>query len=101
ATLLAGPALIDALREAFHEGASVPARHVHHVPVPGGSDATLLLMPAWQPGGRAGIKLVSVFPENGARGLPSVQGLYVLLDAATGAPLAVMDGTSLTRFRTG
>ena len=101
ATLLAGPALIDALREAFRQGASAPPRHAHRIPVPGASDATLLLMPAWQAGGRAGVKVVSVYPDNAARGLPSVQGLYVLLDAATGAPLAVMDGTSLTRWRTG
>jgi ornithine cyclodeaminase len=101
AALLTGPALIAALREAFRQGASVPARHAHRIPVPGGSDATLLLMPAWQQGGRAGVKVVSVYPDNAARSLPSVQGLYVLLDAATGAPLAIMDGTALTRWRTG
>lgn len=99
--LLAGPGLVDALREAFRAGAVVPPRHAHRIPVPGGGEATLFLMPAWQPGGQAGVKVVSVFPENAARGLPSVHGLYVLLDANTGAPLATMDGTSLTRWRTG
>jgi ornithine cyclodeaminase len=101
AALLEGPGLVEALREAFRAGASAPARHSHQIPVPGGSDATLFLMPAWQAGGHAGVKVVGVFPENAARDLPSVQGVYVLLDASTGVALAVMDGTSLTRWRTG
>jgi ornithine cyclodeaminase len=99
--LLAGPGLVEALREAFRGEATAPPRHAHRIPVPGGSEATLFLMPAWQAGGRAGVKVVSVFPENAARGLPTVHGLYVLLDATTGAALAVLDGTSLTRWRTG
>jgi ornithine cyclodeaminase len=99
--LLAGPGLVEALREAFRAEATAPPRHAHRIPVPGGSEATLFLMPAWQAGGRAGVKVVSVFPENAARGLPTVHGLYVLLDATTGAALAVLDGSSLTRWRTG
>lgn len=99
--LLAGAGLVDALREAFRAGASVPPRQSHPIPVPGGRDATLFLMPAWQPGAQAGVKVVSVFPDNAARGLPSVHGVYLLLDASTGTPLAAMDGTSLTLWRTG
>lgn len=52
--------------------------------------------------GSAGVKWVNMHPENPARhGLPSVMGVYILSDPATAAPLAVMDGTSLTAFRTG
>src|SRR5215213_5360993 len=41
------------------------------------------------------------FPQNGARnGLPTVQGVVVLCDAANGLPLAVMDSMSITALRT-
>jgi ornithine cyclodeaminase/alanine dehydrogenase-like protein (mu-crystallin family) len=46
-------------------------------------------------------KLVSVFPQNHVRGLPSHQGLIALFDEATGTPLAVMDGVAITAIRTG
>ena len=58
-------------------------------------------MPAYL-AGSAGVKWVNMHPENPARhGLPSVMGVYILSDPATAVPLAVMDGTSLTAFRTG
>jgi len=46
-------------------------------------------------------KIVSVFPQNHVRGLPSHQGLIALFDEDTGAPLAVMDGVAITAIRTG
>jgi ornithine cyclodeaminase/alanine dehydrogenase-like protein (mu-crystallin family) len=61
-----------------------------------------LIMPAFLEKTRAlGSKLVTVFPRNGERGLPSTQALVVLVDAEMGAPLAVYEGTYLTRLRTG
>ncbi len=90
--------LIERLRETFRKGAEVPVRH-HHA-IGGGSDATLLLMPAWQPGRHIGIKLVTVFPHNGERSLPSVMGAYLLLNGTTGEPLAMIDGPTLTVKRT-
>lgn len=52
--------------------------------------------------GSAGVKWVNMHPENPARhGLPAVIGVYILSDPETAAPLAVMDGTLLTSFRTG
>jgi ornithine cyclodeaminase len=94
------PALIDALAAMFKAGAEVPLRHHHGVAVPGAPEATLLLMPAWQPGEALGIKIVSVFPGNAAKTLPAVMGQYLLLDATTGAPKALIDGTALTVRRT-
>lgn len=96
--------LIEALRSAFHTGANVPLRH-HHT-ISGTSedqDATLLLMPAWgasSPPEYIGIKSVTVHPDNPAQGLPSVQGVYLLLDGATGTPVAMIDGPALTARRT-
>ena len=93
--------LIERLRQAFIQGADVPLRHHHAIPgVAGHAGGTLLLMPAWQKGGPLGIKAVSVFPDNQARGLPSVMGLYLLLDGTTGEPSAVLDGVALTLRRT-
>ena len=47
-----------------------------------------------------GAKIVSVFRDNPARGLPTVTSIYVLSDYASGAPLALMDGGYLTGVRT-
>ncbi|GGK40711.1 ornithine cyclodeaminase family protein [Salinarimonas ramus] len=100
--------LVDALHDAFAGDLVAPVRHHHGIPRPDG-DATLLLMPAWSGGGDAaasadgaalGVKIVAVFPGNGARGLASVQGVYYLADGATGVPRAVIDGARLTLWRT-
>src|SRR6185437_16507011 len=56
-------------------------------------------MPAWT-SRHLGIKLVTVFPDNVTRALPSVFGQYVLLDGSTGQSLALLDGTMLTKRRT-
>ena len=97
--------LIDRLDALFRAGCEMPPRHHHTIasPVgPGSADATLLLMPAWTrgPSGRLGVKIVTVFPDNARRSLPSIYGQYVLLDGETGAPLALLDGTMLTKRRT-
>ncbi len=103
-------ALIDRLDALFRAGCEMPPRHHHTVAEPtgpGSADATLLLMPAWTRGvtaasgaGHLGIKVVTVFPDNGKRALPSIYGQYLLLDGATGASLALLDGTMLTKRRT-
>ena len=91
--------LIERLREAFRGGVEAPLRHHHTVPT-SGADAALLLMPAWREDREVGVKVVTVFPDNAGWGLPSVFGVYLLLDGRTGAPLALMDGKALTRRRT-
>jgi ornithine cyclodeaminase len=90
------PVLIDALRAAFRAGGSAPLRASYPVTPQGDR---LLLMPAWD-ASSLGVKIVTVFPRNPARGLASVSALYLLLDAATGHPLALIDGEALTLRRT-
>ncbi len=89
------PRLAEALAQAFAAGATVPVRHVHKL----SNDDTLLLMPAWS-SEALGVKLVTVMPGNAARGAGTVQAIYVLLDRATGAPRALLDGEALTLRRT-
>lgn len=98
-------ALIDRLDALFRAGCEMPTRHHHAISEPlgaGSADAMLLLMPAWTkgPSGRVGVKIVTVFPDNGKRSLPSIYGQYLLLDGQTGASLALLDGTMLTKRRT-
>lgn len=100
AASLAFPRLIPALRAAFIEGAETPLRHRHGLAAPGAAEASLLLMPAWQGRTTLGIKIVTVFPENGALGLNAVSSTYLLCDGGTGQHLAVIDGNELTRRRT-
>lgn len=94
------PSLVDALREAFRRGAEVPVRHHHTLPKLSEPAATLLLMPAWQNERHIGVKIVTVTPGNGERGLPAVMGVYLLMDGQTGSPLALIDGPMLTLRRT-
>ncbi len=87
--------LIDRLDRLFRSGCEMPPRHHHTIGAPtgpGSADATLLLMPAWTRGqssqatGRIGVKVVTVFPDNGRRALPSIQGQYLLLDGRAARP---------------
>jgi ornithine cyclodeaminase len=97
------PLLVAALKAAFAGSYTVPVRHHHTIAHPGKAEATHLLMPAWTDGATPeslGVKIVNVFPDNGKTGLPSIQGLYVLMSGETGEPLAVMDGARLTAWRT-
>jgi len=58
-----------------------------------------LLMPA-QGTELSGLKALTVAPENPARGLEKIQGVYILYSSDTLAPVAMMEGASLTAIRT-
>jgi alanine dehydrogenase len=57
-------------------------------------------MPAALPG-CAGMKWVNAHPQNSSRNLPSVMAIIIYNDPETGYPLAVMDATEITAYRTG
>ncbi|MCP3137158.1 ornithine cyclodeaminase family protein [Pyxidicoccus xibeiensis] len=58
-------------------------------------------MPAFLDGA-AGVKWVNAHPRNPEKhGLPTVRALYILSDPDTASPLAILDGTLLTAWRTG
>lgn len=96
--------LIDALEAAFRADMVAPQRHHHMIPQPSGNEAKLLLMPAWTgatAGGRfLGCKMVTVFPDNAQAGKPSLYGHYLLMSGDTGEGLALIDGATLTAWRT-
>ena len=94
-------ALIDALDAAFRGSAVVPPRQQYAIKEAGARGGTLLVMPAWRAGASLGIKLVTVYPDNAQKGLPAVAATYMLLDASTGVPRALLDGEELTLRRTG
>ena len=91
--------LIPALRDAFIEQCHVPMRHVHRIE--GGTQTmTSLIMPAWTEGGLMGIKTVNIAPGNSQLGKPGLHSTYLLYDATTGEPLALIDGDEITSRRT-
>lgn len=63
-------------------------------------DKTLLYMPCFSKG-ILGTKILTIFPENNGKGLPSIDGIMLLNDYETGAPLGMLDGKILTALRTG
>src|SRR5208282_329798 len=94
--------LVEALGPAMVElsagRVSMPPRVVAQVPEQGG---LLAAMPAFlnlPP--VLSSKLVSVFPQNAARGLPSHQAVILVFDPGTGSPRAMLDGTAITAART-
>jgi alanine dehydrogenase len=100
AARLSPKSLIDALDRAFRSDFQTPARQSYAVGDQENAAAALIIMPAWQTNASIGVKLVTVFPHNSARGKPAVHATYTLFDAASGAPRAMLDGTELTLRRT-
>lgn len=86
--------IVEALREGFRAEIETPVRHHHET-----HTSTLLLMPAWSKEW-TGLKTVVFKPDNPAKGLPTIQASYLLIDNATGSTVAMMDGTEITRRRT-
>lgn len=87
--------IVEALREGFRADIATPVRHHHDI-----SDvSTLLLMPAWSKDW-AGLKTVVFKTDNAAKGLPTIQASYLLIDQKTGETVAMMDGGEITRRRT-
>ena len=97
--LLPLPGAIPLMRQAFElisaGGVSIAERQVLSL-----EKGTGLLMGAAGKGTGVMSKLISVMPENRRLGLPGSVGMLLLMDDATGEPLALLDGTALTAHRT-
>ena len=108
------PKAIDAMRHAYSQlsAGKVIAPPRQHISTDKG---VTLIMPAYLPErsenvkqrqivpiqAQFGIKVVSVYDDNPSLDLPRITATVLVLDPATGAPKAVMDGASLTAIRTG
>jgi alanine dehydrogenase len=100
AACLSLPDLLPVVAEALRKGAAgeVERPPRPHFPVGDGA-GTALVMPAYLHGARHyATKLVSVHENNDPR--PTVQAQVVLTEAATGSPVALMGGRTLTNART-
>ncbi|MCJ2531837.1 MAG: ornithine cyclodeaminase family protein [Candidatus Thermoplasmatota archaeon] len=94
--------VIDAVERGLVEHArgtvSMPPRQIHSIDGVG----TALVMSAYLGGmGVLAMKVISEFRGNRDRGIPSLQGGVLLLDADTGEVISLMDGATITAFRTG
>jgi alanine dehydrogenase len=89
------PAVEDAFRQWSLGKAQMPPKSYLTV-----DKGDFRAMPASLPGA-AGLKWVNVHPGNPARNLPTVMAVIIYNDPETGYPLAVMDGTDITAYRTG
>ena len=92
---------IEAVRSAFGQfsagQANVPLRSRFHT-----DKGVSLIMPAHlKQTGDFALKVVSIYGDNPAKGLPTVTATVLVLDPETGMPRAFMDGDSLTALRTG
>lgn len=95
------PDLVHALKLGFTQDHVVPPRmHLNYANHPEKSSNTMLLMPAIKSQEDAGVKIITVAPDNSQIGIPSIQGIYYLMDATTGTPKALLDAKALTNWRT-
>ncbi|SFN81240.1 ornithine cyclodeaminase family protein [Mycetocola miduiensis] len=88
---------VEALRRHLATGpdpATDPARSILDL-----TNGQLLLMPS-ESADAVGVKVATVAPGNAALGLERIQGIYLLMDAQTLTPAALLDGTALTTLRT-
>jgi len=90
------PAMEKALIDFSAGKVTQPVRSVITVDPPGGFFG---MMPALTPEG-LGQKIVTFYPKNAERGIPTHMATIFLVDPETGAPLAVMDGRLITEMRT-
>lgn len=97
------PAAIAAMKDAFTQVARgdvvLPLRTQIEV---SGHEGVAVIMPAYAAGSEAlAVKVVAVYPGNSRLGLPTIHGAVLVMEAATGRPVALLEGGTLTAIRTG
>ena len=92
---------IAAMRVAFAEIASGAAQAPLRASIVTAAGVTLFMPGYLAESGGLAQKIVSIYPDNPTRNLPTINGLVIVLDPATGLPQALLDGGALTAIRTG
>lgn len=90
-------AAADALHEALASGLD-PDHDAPRSRVVTGAGQVLLMPSTWSDS--SGVKVLTTTEGNAARGLPVIQGVFVLFDGAAQQPVALVDGAALTGLRT-
>ena len=92
---------IAAMRQAFAEHARGQTQTPQRLVLDTGIGVSLFMPTYLRESQVLAQKIVSVFAQNADRGLPTIHGLVILLDPATGQPRALLEGATLTAIRTG
>jgi ornithine cyclodeaminase/alanine dehydrogenase-like protein (mu-crystallin family) len=98
---LTWPEIVDVIEDAFRQKAQGLVTNPPKPKVTSRDDAFIHAMPAYLGGSdRIGLKWVSGYEQNHAKGLPYIYGSVILNDPETGRPLALLDGGWITEMRT-
>lgn len=96
---LSYPKLIDALQDAYSKPFNMPPRQVFLLDETPGHHDAFALLPSWHDRFIA-VKAFTYFPDNPGPEYKSLYSKILLFDRAHGEPLALVDGTSVTFWRT-
>jgi 1-pyrroline-2-carboxylate reductase [NAD(P)H] len=91
--------LIKALKKGFSEDYQMPARQVYELLAGDPAHNAFAVLPAWNDK-VIGVKAFTYFPQNSEKGLDSLYSKIMIFSRQTGEPLAILDGTSITFWRT-
>ncbi len=91
---------IDAMASAFAQLSAGDVEMPARTTLSSGAGASLFMPARTKRGGRRGAKVVSLFPTNRERGLPTVSGVVLMVDDETGSPTALVEAAELTAIRT-
>lgn len=92
------PSVLDVLQHAYAGSYTMPQRQVLKLDAESGSNDAFALLPAWNDQVIA-VKAFTYFPQNAAP-IPSLHSQILLFERQHGQPLALIDGTSVTYWRT-
>ncbi len=93
------PDLVEAIRATFGKPAGTPRRTLYHLQEDDPFKDAFAVLPAWS-AEVIGVKAFTYMPSNAPKGRPILHSKILLFDRETGAPLALVDGTSVTYWRT-
>jgi len=97
--VLTFPELVKELRHAFGQPAGTPRRTVYQLQENDPFHDAFAVLPAWS-SDVIGVKAFTYLPSNAPKGRPILHSKILLFDRSTGEPIALVDGTSVTMWRT-